>query len=442
MKNRKNQLHFFLIIIIITLILTNCQFIKGQYFINISNSDDNIGLGYNLISPRKDRPPFLIDMEGNIIHNYTIRGYPAKMLPNGTIMGSRIINNKFGYLGGGGTLFKYVSFQNWDGDITWEFCNWSNNWARQHHDFDRVENPVYYSPIHQTNIEGNTLILSRSKNIINHSISWRSFQDGVIYEVNWEGSLTGFEWYASEHFNEIGFDKISKFGIFLFPAIQGWLHLNTCSELGDNIWYDMGYEEFNPKNIITCSRHANFLAIINRSTGKIVWKVGPNYYKLPEKKLGKIIGPHHAHLIPEGLPGAGNILVFDNGGFGGYGIFGGIFGFPFRNIRFYSRIIEFNPVTYDIVWEYYSKAYNKSNFLSIFMGSVQRLPNGNTLITEGTSGLIFEVNADKEVVWKYCYEGIGDLIRDNFVYRAYRVPPEWIPDNPADYETWESLYEV
>jgi len=428
--------------IFFTCLLANCHFIKGQYFINDTNSDGNFCIGYNLLSPRKDRPPFLVDMDGNIIHNYSIRGYPAKMLLNGTIMGSRIINNKFGYLGGGGTLFKFVSYQNWDGDIIWEFCNWSNNWARQHHDIHILENPVYYSPVHDTFNQGNTLILSRSENMINLSISLRSFQDGVIYEVDCDGNLTGYEWHASDHFDEIGFDKISKFGIFLFPAIQGWLHLNTCSNLGNNKWYDMGYEEFNPENIITCSRHANFLAIINKSTGKIVWKIGPNYYKGPEKKLGRIIGPHHAHIIPEGLPGEGNILVFDNGGFGGYGIFGGIFGFPFRNIRFYSRIIEFNPVTYDIVWEYYSKAYNKSNFLSIFMGSVQRLPNGNTLITEGTSGLIFEVNPEKEIVWKYYYEGEGDLIRDKFIYRAYRVPPEWVPGNPSDYETWESLYEV
>ena len=33
----------------------------------------------------------------------------------------------------------------------------------------------------------------------------------------------------------------------------------------------------------------------------------------------QIIGQHHAHLIPQGLPGAGNLMVFDNGGSSGYG---------------------------------------------------------------------------------------------------------------------------
>ena len=439
----KNIYHNFLVYItIINVLIIGQSFIGCSLFIN-SESDvySNITCdGYTLISPRSDRPAFLIDMNDTIIHNYSVRGYPAKMLPNGTILGSRIINGKFGFLGGSGTFFRYVSQENWDGDITWEFCNWSDNWSRQHHDFHRVNNPIYYSPEYVTSIEGNTLILARTKKIINRSISWHAFRDDAIYEVDWNGNLTGFEWYASEHYDEIGFDRISKFGIFLFPAIQGWLHLNTCIELGENKWYNQGYEEFDPKNIITCSRHANFLAIINRTTGKIVWKVGP-YKENSENNLDQIIGPHDVHIIPEGLPGEGNILVFDNGGFAGYGLIGGLFGFPIRHLRSYSRILEFNPITKNIVWEYISKGNNQSRFFSIFMSSVQRLPNGNTLITEGTSGRIFEVNPEKEILWQYYYEGEDKLMRDNWVYRAYRVPPEWIPGNPSDYITWESLYE-
>jgi len=92
------------------------------------------------------------------------------------------------------------------------------------------------------------------------------------------------------------------------------------------------------------SRNANFIAIISRETGEIVWRVGPDYSPgNPEDKLGQIIGQHHAHMIPKGLPGEGNILVLDNGGIGGYGD---------SKIRAYSRVLEFNPVTMEIVWEY------------------------------------------------------------------------------------------
>ena len=56
------------------------------------------------------------------------------------------------------------------------------------------------------------------------------------------------------------------------------------------------------------------------SRAEIVWQIGPDFSKTKElRKLGWIIGQHHFHMIPKGLPGEGNLLVFDNGGEGGYG---------------------------------------------------------------------------------------------------------------------------
>ena len=68
---------------------------------------------------------------------------------------------------------------------------------------------------------------------------------------------------------------------------------------------------------------------------------------------GKIIGPHNAHMIPATLPGAGNILVFDNGGIAGYGSLREDCLGTFPNaLSDYSRVLEFNPKTYEVVWEY------------------------------------------------------------------------------------------
>ena len=71
------------------------------------------------------------------------------------------------------------------------------------------------------------------------------------------------------------------------------------------------------------------------------------------RAIRQIIGQHHAHLIPKGLPGAGNLLVFDNGGSSGYGFAspiapdgGGAFA------RATSRVLEINPVTLELVWSY------------------------------------------------------------------------------------------
>lgn len=98
------------------------------------------------------------------------------------------------------------------------------------------------------------------------------------------------------------------------------MHINCASYLGPNKWYDQGDERFHPDNIIWDSREANILAIISHETGKIVWKMGPDFTESRElRMIGQIIGMHHAHMIPQGLPGAGNILIFDNGGYAGYG---------------------------------------------------------------------------------------------------------------------------
>ncbi len=43
-------------------------------------------------------------------------------------------------------------------------------------------------------------------------------------------------------------------------------------------------------------------------------QIGPDYSKTKAlRELEWIIGPHHAHIIPSGLPGEGNLLVFDKG---------------------------------------------------------------------------------------------------------------------------------
>ena len=63
------------------------------------------------------------------------------------------------------------------------------------------------------------------------------------------------------------------------------------------------------------------------------------------------------------------------------------------------------------------------------------LPNGNTMITEGSGGRIFEVTTDHEIVWEYISPYFGMDNRGNNVYRAYRVPYDWVPQLDAPVET-------
>ncbi len=394
--------------------------------------------GYTLLN--RETTTVLIDMNGSIVHRWpSVFPQPGKMLPGGFL----IAGYGFRFVGIGCGDFATLNEYDWNGSLVWGFQGWEDGHARQHHDFQREGNPVgYYAPGQDFVPYGKTLVLAH-RTVVNTSISWRSLKDDVIYEVDWNGSLTGFEWSACEHFNQFGFSRETKHGMYVNPGILedgDIFHLNSMSLLGPNRWFSadpVAYACFNPENIIISSRHTNVAAIISRETGDIVWRIGPEYSPdtLEGQRLGQLIGLHHAHMIPAGLPGEGNILLFDNGGWSGYGYFG----MP-RYLRLWSRVIEFDPVTLEIVWEYrhfswrlwFPRSTEDHRFYSSIMSSAQRLPNGNTLITEGTNGRVFEVTNTSKIVWEYVAP-----TRLQQLYRAYRVPPEWVPGNPSGYSFWE-----
>jgi hypothetical protein len=347
----------------------------------------------------------------------------------------------------------------WCGNPVWAWTGIPGNpgGARWHHDFAREGNPVgYYAPGLAPKVTGGkTLVLTHDNPdpILTAHISDTPLEDDSIYEIGPGGEVL-WEWHAWEHFEEMGFDLVARQAIRTVPVgaptdIGGgftetdWQHLNQAAYLGPNKLYDRGDRRFHPDNVIWDGRSSNIIAIVARHdgprgkwrSGDVVWKVGPTYgLEYPEFALGQIIGQHHAHMIPRGLPGAGNILVFDNGGLAGFGaLMPGLPPYWPNAYRDYSRVIEFDPQTLEIVWEYVLRDPGplERKFFSWFISSAQRLVNGNTLITEGAGGRVFEVTREGEIVWEYISpfvappgSGFG-----NAIYRAYRVPPEWLPND-------------
>ena len=64
-----------------------------------------------------------------------------------------------------------------------------------------------------------------------------------------------------------------------------------------------------------------------------------------------------------------------------------------------SRVLELDPLTLEPVLEYSGSP--EEPFFSSLMGTVQRLPGGNTLITESDFGRAFEVDAAGRIVWEF-----------------------------------------
>jgi hypothetical protein len=406
----------------------------------------------------------LIDMNGSEVQLWQgLHGMPNKLLPGGYVIGSTGERNaQYGMQ----DMIDLVQVD-WDGNIVWQFNRHEfiedpgeePQWmARQHHDFQRTGNPVgYYAPGQKPLVDqGNTLILCH-ENVKNAKISDQLLLDDKIIEVTWDGHIV-WEWKASDHFDEFGFDEAAKKVLYSDPNIRpvgcgmgDWLHINSMSLLGPNKWYESGDQRFHPDNVICDSREANISVIIDKKTGKIVWQIGPLFNGSDAlKKLGWIIGQHHVHMIPKGLPGEGNILIFDNGGWAGYGLPNP--GSPsgrLNALRDYSRVLEIDPTTLDIVWQYTPKEaglthpLDSNRFYSPFISSAQRLPNGNTLITEGSNGRIFEVTAEHETVWEYIspYKGEENL-KMNIVYRAYRAPYDWVPQLDTPKETAIKMIDI
>ena len=407
------------------------------------------------IFPVADVGALLIDMNGSEVRLWKgFHGMPNKLLPGGRLIGSSGERNAlYG-------MQDYVDLVqvDWDGRIEWKFNKYEfiedpgekPQWmARQHHDYQREGNPVgYFVPGMEPRIDGgNTLVLAH-KNVTNSKISEKELLDDVIIEATWEGEVV-WEWVCSDHFDELEFSEAAKNILYRNPNIRpvgkgigDWMHINSASVLGPNKWYEAGDERFHPNNIIWDARETNIIAIIEKESGKIVWKVGPDYDSSKAlKELGWMIGQHHAHMIPKGLPGEGNILVFDNGGWAGYGAPNPGSPMGLKNaLRDYSRVLEFDPVTLKIVWQYSHKEagllhpMDSNRFYSPFISSVQRLPNGNSMITEGSGGRIFEVTRDHETVWEYINPYQTGPYRFNPVYRAYRAPYEWAPQVEAPNE--------
>ena len=411
--------------------------------------------GYTLFVG-KGTGAILVNMNGKVVHFWKdVAGMPCKMLPGGHIFGSlRSRDPKAATQD-----FADVTLIDWDGNIEWSFNRNEfvhdpdgDAWvARQHHDYQVTGNPVGYPvPGMESSTDFDKMLILTHRNVRKPKISPQLLLEDRLIEVDREGNVT-WEWCMLDHFNELGLDETAKNAIYRNPTTKpagaegegDIFHVNCASYLGPNKWFDAGDERFAPENVIMDSREGNFLFIVSHETGEIVWKVGPDFTSTPElRMLGTVVGPHFTHMIPRGLPGEGNIMLYDNGGWAGYGLPTQVSKQGLKvTRRDGSRAVEFNPITLEIVWECTGEGrtgfgtnnaqrIKSHHFYSPLTSNAQRLANGNTFICEGTTGRFMEITPDGEIVWEYLYPQLGDQL----IYRAYRIPYSWVPQLPAQEE--------
>lgn len=265
----------------------------------------------------------------------------------------------------------------WNSRLAYFYKNQSKKWEFNktlHHD-------IALSP-------ENTIISISKENI---SYNRRHVEFDLLSEFDVDTGSLVYEWSSYENRN-----IINKY----YPNS---VLDTTVGRQGDNTSYDhyhINYVQVIPKNDLeqndTSFNEGNWLVsfqaislmvILDKETKQIVWSFGPG-----------VIDHQHA---PQMLKN-GNILLFDNG-----------------IDRGYSRVVEINPITKKIVWQF--DKFNGQNFFSKKQGYVQRLPNGNTLITNSESGMVFEVTPNKKIVWVWYNPKIKNGKRKT-VYRMIRYP--------------------
>ena len=177
-----------------------------------------------------------------------------------------------------------------------------------------------------------------------------------------------------------------------------WMHLNAIN-------YNADFDQ-----IVISSRFQDEIFVIDHSTttpeaanhsggnygkgGDFLYRWGnPQNYDRGNNADKRLDDQHSINWIPNGYPGEGNFILFNNG-------FNEAIEFvsPMDEDGFYT-IEDGQPYgPDDIIWD--------SPFYSTAMqGGAFRLPNGNTLITDCDSADIEEVTESGSVVWSYSQSG-------------------------------------
>lgn len=403
--------------------------------------------GYTLIAPFGGQSTYLINLDGKVVHQWTTDRKPSQaayLLKTGGLLRTyKVANEVFNVPGGpAGGIQKF----DWDGKLIWDY-QVSNDLMMSHHDIEPMPNGNVLVVVWELKTKQQAIAAGRDPEKLADGRLWPE----AILELKPEG-LNGAEivwqWKLWDHLIQSHDESKSNFGRpdehpekvdlnYIDRPIADWIHCNSI--------------DYNPQldQIMLCGRTFDELWVIDHSTttveaakeqggnaghgGDLLYRWGnPFTYFAGTPFDQKLFGQHDPHWIPKGMPGAGRVLVFNNG--------------SDRDERPFSTVDELQPPMHS-KGQYLSKTgepfgpqeltwrYEAGNQLySQRVSGSQRLPNGNTLICEGETGRVFEVASTGKVVWDY--ENIlgqstatkqpatGRSLGGVAMFRAYRYAPD------------------
>ena len=318
--------------------------------------------GYTLFTAGNLQAARLIDMDGNIAHEWQlpystvwpeaahlsqqpadefIAWRKATAFPNGDLLTLYIAE---GITPWGMGMVKVDK----DSNLLWKSP------IKAHHDFDVGPDGRIYVLTHEIRNDGIPGLPRIETPFLDDRVVVLDADGNVLKEIGILEAFIGSPW--QDFLRSVPRSPIGDY-----------LHVNAIELVTPEIAAAHPYAT--PGDVLLSMRQPNALALLNTDTGKVTWA-----------RRGPWIGQHDPDFLPNG-----NLLVFDNRGRMEEG---GI-----------SRVLEFDPLTLEIVWQYHGDADHL--FQSGLRSAQQRLPNGNTLITESDRARLLEVSPAGEVVWEY-----------------------------------------
>ena len=398
--------------------------------------------GYMLLAPLQSQTTYLIDTDESVIHTWTSSygvAFSAYLLEDGALLRTAMVNNGNRFSSTGG-VSGIVEKLDWDSNVTWSF-EYATDESCLHHDVEELPNGNILMIAWEYKSSTDAEEAGRNPGLLADGELW---PDKII-EVDPQTNEIVWQWHAWDHLIQDYDPAKANYGTV--ADHQELIDINYVGDsAGEEDWNHLNAVDYNEAldQIIVSSHEFDEFWILDHSTtteeaashsrgrygkgGDILYRWGnPATYRAQGEHA--FYGQHNVQWIPSGVPGAGDIMVFNNG-----------WGRPEGEYSTVEEIMpDINPDgSYPVTtgqafgplsqkWIY--MAPTPTDFYGMNISGVQRLQNGNTLICEGPDGYIFEVTHDGSMVWTYQNT---DGVDGTAVFRALKYP--------YDYPGLEKLY--
>lgn len=419
---------------------------------------DAASAGYTLFAPLNSTTTYLVDLQGKLVHSWPSKHTPGQavyLLEDGSLL--RCAREpRIRHFGGGGVGGRVERITP-GGKLAWEFV-YADEKHCQHHDIEPLPNGHVLLIAWEKKTREEVIAAGRDPNEAMVTELWPD----CIIEVEPEGASGGkivWEWHLWDHLVQSVDAHKPNYGVVAeHPELVDVNYrqrapretpaelqrLRSLGYVGDAEpeeaegpaggppgrgpgggdmqadWCHTNAVAYNAKldQIALSVHNFNEIWIIDHSTspkeaaghtggrygkgGDLLYRWGnPRAYGAGDAKDQILFAQHDVRWIPEGSPGGGHMMVFNNG--------------TDRPDGAYSSVVEFAPPIDSAgqyrreqgkafgppkpTWEY--AAPNKTDLFSRSISGAERLPNGNTLICSGEEGRVFEVTAAGVTVWDY-----------------------------------------